>query len=998
MKPGAPEARGWVSNEPIARAGRARRFACGAGELWRLAAEDEPLARRLLALGVEGVGGFTDGGLDDGGAWLVRTKTAPTLASWLDEHEGPIRWRESVVLAVALARCLDACERASLHPGPLDPKGVAVDVEGDRIACWLKADPLVFGLVGAETELGSRSGGSPRWSAPEQASGTSSDNATNRYVLGLVLYRLLAGEHPFGGAGLRLALDAQERQGAPPFSDAVARALPPGLQSLCLRLLDPERARRPASSRQIAEALELFLDEERPASAPKRARRAADTPLPAFPATAAPQRARSVSARSRAALPLTASVALALLALWAFGKPKRSAHPVAPRAPLTSANAGVATCATCHAREAAEWRRSSMAYSVVSPLFESLEMLVEEQIGRTNDCPNGAGILRSADPATACRNPRTGIAITGSGGALWCVNCHAPGENLQHAMPPWNALGGDARSRWPLASLLPRHTLQGVGCTFCHEVRGPAHPGNLGRGLYEGNPTWLSPRTGELFHSRPEDRRGVFGISNSGYFLDPSELLGAARPPSDWVASGVHARPTAGARAYLESSQFCGSCHDVRLFGTDVLGAARGEHFKRLRNAYSEWRQYAKIEERAGRRPATCEDCHMSTYPGICVRGAGATNDAAFRGICPKGTHFERRAPGRLGRGFQSSASPRSSAVFSHTFTGVDQPLSPAFDPALFDDPTLDADGVPEGGRQRRDLLLKSAVTLELDHPSLRGHRLEIPVVVENVGAGHRVPAGFSQERELWVHLKVTDRNGALVYEVGRIDRPDEDLRSRIFLRVNTDDDVRDARGRPLGLFGADVADGPDVPRWSPSPDLGGTHFRGKGLINFQNGFLRCVRCIGRIDDLGRCQPLPGQQRARADRYADGDYDPDTGECRSNLSGRNALFETYFPVGALDASRGVIKAPDAIISTRSLPPQQPVEYDYELSTHGRPGPFTVRATLLFRAFPPYLIRAFAAYERRQAARGLRPNGPLITDAALARLQVVKLRRARAEVP
>jgi hypothetical protein len=63
----------------------------------------------------------------------------------------------------------------------------------------------------------------------------------------------------------------------------------------------------------------------------------------------------------------------------------------------------------------------------------------------------------------------------------------------------------------------------------------------------------------------------------------------------------VHARPSRAAQSYLASSEFCGSCHDVRLFGTDVLGIAKGEHFKRLRNAYTEWTDWAKIEQRAGR-------------------------------------------------------------------------------------------------------------------------------------------------------------------------------------------------------------------------------------------------------------------------------------------------------------------------------------------------------------------------------------------------------------
>src|SRR5207253_6602226 len=109
-----------------------------------------------------------------------------------------------------------------------------------------------------------------------------------------------------------------------------------------------------------------------------------------------------------------------------------------------------------------------------------------------------------------------------------------------------------------------------------------------------------------------------------------------------------------------------------------------------------------------------------------------------------------------------------------------------------------------------------------------------------------------------------------------------------------------------------------------------------------------------------------GQGRTRADRFDDGIYDIDTGECRSNLVGQNAFFETYFPVGALDADRGVAKAPDAIIDTRSSPPGVTLRYTYELDASAFTPPFKVEARLRFRPFPPFLLRSFAEYEARKA--------------------------------
>jgi hypothetical protein len=668
------------------------------------------------------------------------------------------------------------------------------------------------------------------------------------------------------------------------------------------------------------------------------------------------------------------------------------------------------SCEGCHPRHTAEWRRSVMAHASRSPLFQSLEMLIEEAVGKSSSCLEGAGVLRRPG-ADECRDPQTGLVVTGSGGEGWCVSCHAPGENLGRRQPSWSANSSLGRDNRPLGEILSPAGLEGIGCTACHQVHGPVASGALARGGYEGNPIWTSFETGRVFSFRPsaDDRR--FGISNSGYRLDPGVLLASSAPAEALVEGGVHRRPDPATRSYLASSEFCGSCHDVRLFGTDTLGAAKGEHFKRLRNAYSEWLDFKAERERQGRRAPSCQACHMSSFPGVCVaddaRRAGtlpvaapSEGSATERG-CPPGTRFEAREPGDLPEGAVAAASGAKTAIHPHYFTGVDVPLSEAFDEALANERTLDPFGIPLGARFRRDLLLARAVRLELGRIQSRRGLLEIPVTIENVGGGHRVPAGFSQERELWVHLTVTDESGRVLYEVGRVERHDEDLHDKVFLRVNTAGDQTDASGRPLGLFGADVADGPDVPRWDPPPELGGRLFRGRGLVNFQNGFLRCVRCVGRVGPDGRCEALPGQERARADRFDDGVYDSDTGNCGSNLAGRAALFETYFPVGALDASRGIIKAPDAIIDTRSLAPEAPVTYVYELadpSFGGAPasgsGRVTVKARLLFRAFPPYLVRAFADYEREQAARGKRPNGALVTEKMLERIDVIELARVQ----
>ena len=137
-----------------------------------------------------------------------------------------------------------------------------------------------------------------------------------------------------------------------------------------------------------------------------------------------------------------------------------------------------------------------MAYAARSPLVGALESLVEEQVGRDASCPNGAGVLRAAGRRRLHRCAQRDRRRRARAASSWCVNCHAPGENLRPAMPAWSAVrrrarpGADARPACPPASR------EGVSCAACHSTVGPvaAHAARA-RG-YEGNPTWTSTATG----------------------------------------------------------------------------------------------------------------------------------------------------------------------------------------------------------------------------------------------------------------------------------------------------------------------------------------------------------------------------------------------------------------------------------------------------------------------------------------------------------------------
>ena len=171
------------------------------------------------------------------------------------------------------------------------------------------------------------------------------------------------------------------------------------------------------------------------------------------------------------------------------------------------------------------------------------------------------------------------------------------------------------------------------------------------------------------------------------------------------IRSCIAACPTTprATSARASSAAPATTCASSAATSLGVRNSNGGEHFKRLRNAYSEWKSWSDAEKSAGRKAATCQDCHMSLFPGVCVQNAGSQ---AADG-CPAGTRFEARAPGERARGLIASSSSSLQPIASHWFTSVDLPLSPEYPDAWANDRTLTDEGVPAGLEARRDQLLR---------------------------------------------------------------------------------------------------------------------------------------------------------------------------------------------------------------------------------------------------------------------------------------------------
>lgn len=149
--------------------------------------------------------------------------------------------------------------------------------------------------------------------------------------------------------------------------------------------------------------------------------------------------------------------------------------------------------------------------------------------------------------------------------------------------------------------------------------------------------------------------------------------------------------------AFHETAEFCGSCHDVYHPVNGLL----------LEATYTEWKAgpYAA-------QGIVCQDCHMTPGPGV-----------------------TKPYPGKAAAG-----GPDREHIYQMTFVGGNVGL-----------------GKADLAEER----LKAAAELTLDVPEIvESGDVGLTTTITNVGAGHYLPTGLTEFREMWLEVTAVDASG----------------------------------------------------------------------------------------------------------------------------------------------------------------------------------------------------------------------------------------------
>jgi len=269
----------WMLEERLASGGmglvwRARRDGAGPGEPVALKLLSPLLAdtdferrfrveRALLAsLEHPNVARILDGGVTDQQSALpglpymaIELIDGPPIHEYCREQRLDTRARVRLFLQVVEG--VDAAHRAMILHRDLKPQNILVERAGGTVKV------LDFGVAmllpeepGGSPALATGTGlFTPAYASPEQLLGRPLDRTSDVYSLGVLLYELVADQHPFveeATGGLEAALGRTERR-PPALAD-------PDLARVAGKAMAPEPADRYGSARELGDDLERWLE------------------------------------------------------------------------------------------------------------------------------------------------------------------------------------------------------------------------------------------------------------------------------------------------------------------------------------------------------------------------------------------------------------------------------------------------------------------------------------------------------------------------------------------------------------------------------------------------------------------------------------------------------------------------------------------------------------------------------------------------------------------
>ena len=176
-----------------------------------------------------------------------------TLKEYI-EQQGMLKWRDCVHFTIQILRALQLAHDRGIVHRDIKPQNVMLLSDGS-----IKV--MDFGIARFSREVeknaGEKTMGSVHYVSPEQASGIRTDERSDIYSVGVMMYEMLTGTKPFNGeTAVEVALKHMNDAPTPPTQ--IVSTIYPGLEEIILHAMEKEPSKRYQSASGMIRDIEAF--------------------------------------------------------------------------------------------------------------------------------------------------------------------------------------------------------------------------------------------------------------------------------------------------------------------------------------------------------------------------------------------------------------------------------------------------------------------------------------------------------------------------------------------------------------------------------------------------------------------------------------------------------------------------------------------------------------------------------------------------------------------
>ncbi len=190
-----------------------------------------------------------DVGYQDGFYYIVMEYIEGVILKEYIAKKGALPWREAASIAAQICEGLSAAHKANVVHRDIKPQNIIMTPEG-----ILKVTD--FGIARASsqatTTMGGHAIGTVHYISPEQARGGYTDQRTDIYSLGVVLYEMLTGKMPFVGES-PVAVAIKHIQDKPKALRQINPEIPAAIEAVTLKAMEKEQSARYATAEEFLE-------------------------------------------------------------------------------------------------------------------------------------------------------------------------------------------------------------------------------------------------------------------------------------------------------------------------------------------------------------------------------------------------------------------------------------------------------------------------------------------------------------------------------------------------------------------------------------------------------------------------------------------------------------------------------------------------------------------------------------------------------------------------